>query len=83
MNDMTLRINGAAPTVGYYSTQERRTKAALEARRTHFVLGKHGLQRNFQGLAGPVKVQTPVALAVQGKSVGKENNSAASNILLA
>jgi|LauGreDrversion4_2_1035121.scaffolds.fasta_scaffold589483_1 hypothetical protein len=39
--------NGAV--IGYYSTQERRTKASLEARRTHFILGKHGLQR------GPVK----------------------------
>lgn len=51
-SDITLKFNGGSSAVGYFSTNERRTKVSLESRRTHFIFGKHDqkppLSRNSQ-----------------------------------
>lgn len=48
MKDASMKANGAFATIGYYAGPEKRTKVAMEQRKTHFILGKYKLPINNQ-----------------------------------
>jgi hypothetical protein len=41
MTDIQVRSNGGQPQKGFFTTADKRTRDALHAKGTHFVLGAH------------------------------------------
>ena len=92
--DIALKHNGGGAIVGYFSTSDRRNKVSLEARKTHFILGKHNqMNRNPYQLSRNFMLQGSTSDAIKravgdtiedprGKELGNANKTQGSSFKL-